>query len=98
MKPNRSPSSVMNMGLITITAGSYSNVVRVLVPLVVTNEQMDEGLNVLESALQAVYEKKRRRRTAGLDCWWPGCVAAGDSPATRACRCENRYNIRETNL
>lgn len=44
-------------GLITITAGSYSNVVRVLVPLVVTDEQMDEGLNVLESALQAVAEQ-----------------------------------------
>src|SRR5216684_2796922 len=45
-------------GLITITAGSYSNVVRGLVPLVITNEQMDEGMDVLESALQAVYEKK----------------------------------------
>ncbi len=32
--------------------------VRVLVPLVITDEQMDEGLDVLESALQAVYEKK----------------------------------------
>src|SRR3984885_10895008 len=45
-------------GLITITAGSYSNVIRVLVPLVVTDEQMDEAMNVLESALQAVSEKK----------------------------------------
>jgi 4-aminobutyrate aminotransferase/(S)-3-amino-2-methylpropionate transaminase len=45
-------------GLITITAGSYSNVVRVLVPLVITDAQMDEGLGVLESALQTVYEKK----------------------------------------
>ena len=45
-------------GLITITAGSYSNVIRLLVPLVVTAEQMDEGLDVLQSALQAVYEKK----------------------------------------
>ena len=45
-------------GLITITAGSYSNVIRVLVPLVVTDEQMDEALDVLESALQAVSEKK----------------------------------------
>ena len=53
-------------GLITITAGSYSNVVRVLVPLVVTDQQMDEGLDVLESALQMVCEKKRRRRPAGL--------------------------------
>ena len=44
-------------GLITITAGSYSNVIRVLVPLVVTDEQMDEALDVLESALQTVCEK-----------------------------------------
>src|ERR1700674_2862135 len=39
-------------GVITITAGSYSNVIRLLVPLVVSDEQMDEGLDVLESALQ----------------------------------------------
>lgn len=45
-------------GLITLTAGSYSNVIRVLVPLVVTNEQMDEGMDVLESALKQVCEKK----------------------------------------
>ncbi|MGC2257753.1 MAG: 4-aminobutyrate--2-oxoglutarate transaminase [Candidatus Sulfotelmatobacter sp.] len=45
-------------GLITITAGSYSNVIRVLVPLVATNEQMDEGLDVLESALAAICDKK----------------------------------------
>lgn len=45
-------------GLITITAGSYSNVVRVLVPLVVTEQQLDEGLDVLESALQMVCEKR----------------------------------------
>ena len=45
-------------GLITITAGSYSNVIRVLVPLVATNEQMDEGLDVLESALAAVCDRK----------------------------------------
>jgi 4-aminobutyrate aminotransferase/(S)-3-amino-2-methylpropionate transaminase len=45
-------------GLITITAGSYSNVIRILVPLVATNEQMDEGLDVLESALAAVCDRK----------------------------------------
>jgi 4-aminobutyrate aminotransferase/(S)-3-amino-2-methylpropionate transaminase len=44
-------------GLITITAGSYGNVIRLLVPLVVTREQMDEALDVLEAALQAVCEK-----------------------------------------
>jgi 4-aminobutyrate aminotransferase / (S)-3-amino-2-methylpropionate transaminase / 5-aminovalerate transaminase len=45
-------------GLITITAGSYSNVIRVLVPLVATDAQIDEGLDVLESALSAVSDRK----------------------------------------
>ena len=45
-------------GLITITAGSYSNVIRVLVPLVATDEQIDEGLDVLEAALAAVCDNK----------------------------------------
>ncbi|MFZ0773115.1 MAG: 4-aminobutyrate--2-oxoglutarate transaminase [Candidatus Sulfotelmatobacter sp.] len=53
-------------GLITITAGSYSNVIRVLVPLVATNEQMDEGLNVLESALAAVCDKCGNGRLVSL--------------------------------
>src|SRR5271169_4829233 len=35
-------------GLILISAGTYGNVVRLLVPLVVTDEQFEEGLNVLE--------------------------------------------------
>jgi 4-aminobutyrate aminotransferase / (S)-3-amino-2-methylpropionate transaminase / 5-aminovalerate transaminase len=41
-------------GLITITAGTYGNVIRVLVPLVITDEQLDEALDVLENALEAV--------------------------------------------
>jgi 4-aminobutyrate aminotransferase/(S)-3-amino-2-methylpropionate transaminase len=45
-------------GLILLTAGSYSNVLRLLVPLVVSDEQMNEGLDVLEAALQAVTEKR----------------------------------------
>jgi 4-aminobutyrate aminotransferase/(S)-3-amino-2-methylpropionate transaminase len=45
-------------GLITITAGTYSNVIRVLVPLVISNEQMDEALDVLESGIAAVCGKK----------------------------------------
>jgi 4-aminobutyrate aminotransferase/(S)-3-amino-2-methylpropionate transaminase len=44
-------------GLVTLTAGSYSNVIRLLMPLVITNEQMKEGLDVLEAALYAVCEK-----------------------------------------
>jgi 4-aminobutyrate aminotransferase/(S)-3-amino-2-methylpropionate transaminase len=44
-------------GLITITAGSYGNVIRLLVPLVIPREQMDEALDVLEAGLQMVCEK-----------------------------------------
>src|SRR4029077_19128954 len=45
-------------GLITITAGSYGNVIRVLVPLVITDEQMDEALDVLENAFMFVCNKE----------------------------------------
>jgi len=41
-------------GLITITAGTYGNVMRILVPLIVTDEQFDEGLDVLEAGLAHV--------------------------------------------
>ena len=45
-------------GLITISAGSYGNVIRLLMPLVITDEQFDEGLDVLEGGLKSVYERK----------------------------------------
>ena len=45
-------------GLIILSAGSYSNVIRALMPLVITDAQMDEALVVLESALQTVCERK----------------------------------------
>jgi 4-aminobutyrate aminotransferase/(S)-3-amino-2-methylpropionate transaminase len=45
-------------GLLTITAGSYGNVIRLLMPLVITDEQMDEATDVLEGALAYVDENK----------------------------------------
>jgi 4-aminobutyrate aminotransferase/(S)-3-amino-2-methylpropionate transaminase len=45
-------------GLIMITAGSYGNVIRLLMPLVITDSQMDEGLDILESALATVCDTK----------------------------------------
>jgi len=45
-------------GLVLITAGTYGNVIRLLVPLVITDAQMDEALDVLESALRQVAESK----------------------------------------
>src|SRR5436190_14291152 len=41
-------------GLITITAGSYGNVIRVLVPLVITDGQIDEALGILEQGFASV--------------------------------------------
>jgi len=46
-------------GVITISAGSYGNVIRLLMPLVISDEQMDEALNVLEAGIQTAYESKR---------------------------------------
>ena len=46
-------------GLITITAGTYNNIMRILVPLVVTDEQLDEGFGTIEAALAAVAERKQ---------------------------------------
>jgi 4-aminobutyrate aminotransferase/(S)-3-amino-2-methylpropionate transaminase len=45
-------------GLITITAGTFNNVIRILVPLVVTDAQFDEGLDVIEAALASVADRK----------------------------------------
>jgi 4-aminobutyrate aminotransferase / (S)-3-amino-2-methylpropionate transaminase / 5-aminovalerate transaminase len=43
-------------GLILVSAGSYGNVVRLLMPLVITDGQFDEGLHVLEAALMHIAE------------------------------------------
>lgn len=45
-------------GLITITAGTYNNIMRILVPLVITDEQLDDGLAVIETALASVADRK----------------------------------------
>jgi 4-aminobutyrate aminotransferase/(S)-3-amino-2-methylpropionate transaminase len=41
-------------GLILFSAGTYGNVIRLLVPLVVTDEQLEEGLDVLQAAIESV--------------------------------------------
>jgi 4-aminobutyrate aminotransferase/(S)-3-amino-2-methylpropionate transaminase len=43
-------------GLLLLSAGSYGNVLRVLVPLVVTDQQFDEGLAIMEAAFASVTE------------------------------------------
>ena len=41
-------------GLLLMPAGTYGNVIRFLMPLVMTTQQVDEGLDVLEASIDAV--------------------------------------------
>jgi 4-aminobutyrate aminotransferase / (S)-3-amino-2-methylpropionate transaminase / 5-aminovalerate transaminase len=41
-------------GLVTITAGTYGNVIRTLMPLVISDAELVEGLDVLEASLAEV--------------------------------------------
>ena len=45
-------------GLVILNAGSYGNVIRLLMPLVATDAQMDEAMDVLEAGLAHTAEKK----------------------------------------
>ncbi|MFE4709096.1 4-aminobutyrate--2-oxoglutarate transaminase [Peribacillus simplex] len=44
-----------NRGLLLLSAGAFGNVLRVLMPLVITDEQLAEGLDILEESLEAAY-------------------------------------------
>ncbi|MBK7444196.1 MAG: aspartate aminotransferase family protein [Bacteroidetes bacterium] len=47
-------------GIILIRAGLYSNCIRLLPPIVMTDEQLAEGLQVLENAIQRAQEKRAK--------------------------------------
>jgi len=46
-------------GLLMISAGTHSNVIRPHMPLVITNEELDKGLSIIEETLEEI-EKLRR--------------------------------------
>ncbi len=46
-------------GLVVLSTGSYGNVIRLLMPLVITDEQFEEGLDVLEAALDSISQSER---------------------------------------
>jgi 4-aminobutyrate aminotransferase/(S)-3-amino-2-methylpropionate transaminase len=48
---NKITSYCYEHGVIVLSAGSFGNVIRVLMPLVITDAQFDEALDVLEAAL-----------------------------------------------
>ena len=39
-------------GLLLLSAGTHGNVIRTLMPLVITDEQLEEGFDVLEQSLE----------------------------------------------
>jgi len=41
-------------GLIAVSCGNFSNVIRTLMPLVITDEQMDQGFSILRKALKSI--------------------------------------------
>jgi 4-aminobutyrate aminotransferase/(S)-3-amino-2-methylpropionate transaminase len=43
-------------GLLTISAGTFGNIIRLLMPLVITDQQFDEALQVMENALAEAAE------------------------------------------
>jgi 4-aminobutyrate aminotransferase/(S)-3-amino-2-methylpropionate transaminase len=47
-------------GVLTIAAGTYGNVIRTLMPLVVHDDQLEEGLDVLEGAIEQVSNELER--------------------------------------
>ncbi|MFN2544128.1 MAG: 4-aminobutyrate--2-oxoglutarate transaminase [Actinomycetota bacterium] len=46
-------SEATRRGVVTVSCGAYHNVLRHLVPLVITDEQLDEGLDILSEAALA---------------------------------------------
>ena len=45
-------------GLVLIACGNFGNVIRTLMPLVITDEQLDRGFDILESALQEISQAR----------------------------------------
>jgi len=44
----------LERGLIILVCGTYSNVVRVLVPFVIEDDQLEKGLSILETGLAEI--------------------------------------------
>ena len=43
-------------GLLMISAGTHSNIIRPLMPLVITHDQLDEGLKIIGEALDELHQ------------------------------------------
>ncbi len=52
--PPRSPRPATPQGLIVLTCGTFGNVLRFLPPLVIGEDLLDEGLDIIENAFAAL--------------------------------------------
>ncbi len=44
----------LERGLIILVCGTFSNVIRVLAPFVITDAELDKGLEILENGIEAI--------------------------------------------
>ena len=44
-------AAAREQGLVLLSCGLYGNVIRILVPLVISDEELERGLDILEAAL-----------------------------------------------
>ena len=58
----------LEQGVLVITAGSAGNVIRILSPLVITDEQLDRGLGVIEDAVRRLSKASQGARTPNCTC------------------------------
>jgi 4-aminobutyrate aminotransferase/(S)-3-amino-2-methylpropionate transaminase len=49
----RTTEAAREKGLILLSCGTYGNVIRILVPLVISDDDLDRGLEILEESLVA---------------------------------------------
>ena len=47
-------SRCFEKGLVLLSCGNFGNVIRTLMPLVITDEQLDKGLAILEESLEEI--------------------------------------------
>jgi 4-aminobutyrate aminotransferase/(S)-3-amino-2-methylpropionate transaminase len=52
-RTGRIVEAALQKGLLLLTAGQYSNVIRTLMPFVITDEELEEGLSILGRAVDA---------------------------------------------
>jgi len=47
-------SRCFEKGLVLLSCGNFGNVIRTLMPLVITDEQLEKGLGILEEGLEEI--------------------------------------------